>query len=188
MLRTQDFSENEDKNHADEETGLLSGTTDASITDNADGETSSKTRETNSEASTKLDEARVQGEILLQTVGDKDRHDQAVDTNDTSHNDGDNVYATWVSDIHSSRMLDNPTLHDEIRAKNTHGGDTNTRLGSAVGGTQAGEDDGASAAHRAKEGLFTCQLRRTWIDSEHRARKRLERPLDCIVRRWPQPS
>lgn len=39
LKRTQDFSENEDKNHADEETGLLGGSTDTSITDNTDGET-----------------------------------------------------------------------------------------------------------------------------------------------------
>lgn len=45
------------------------------------------------------------------------------------------------------------TLDDEIRTEDTHGGNTNTRLGSAVGGTQAGEDNGAGAAHGTKEGL-----------------------------------
>lgn len=89
---TQDFSENENQNHADEETGLLGGSSDTSITNNTDGEASSKTSQTDSQTSTELDEASVQRELLLETVGDKDRHDQTVDTNDTSHNDWNNVY------------------------------------------------------------------------------------------------
>jgi hypothetical protein len=34
---------------------------------------------------------------LLQAVGDEDRHDETVDTDDTSHDDGDNVYALLAS-------------------------------------------------------------------------------------------
>jgi hypothetical protein len=34
------------------------------------------------------------------------------------------------------------TLDDQVRAEDTHSTDTNTGLGSAVGGTEAGEDDG----------------------------------------------
>lgn len=45
------------------------------------------------------------------------------------------------------------TLDDEVRAEDTHGGDTNTRLGGTVRGAQAGKDDGAGAAHGTKEGL-----------------------------------
>lgn len=45
------------------------------------------------------------------------------------------------------------TLDDEIRAQDTHGGDTDTRLGRAVGSAQAGEDDGRGAAHGTEEGL-----------------------------------
>lgn len=45
------------------------------------------------------------------------------------------------------------TLDDQIRAEDTHSGDTNTRLGGTVGGTQASEDDGTGATHGAKEGL-----------------------------------
>ena len=37
--RTQDFSENEDKNHADEESGLLGSAADTSITDDSNSET-----------------------------------------------------------------------------------------------------------------------------------------------------
>lgn len=45
------------------------------------------------------------------------------------------------------------TLDDEVRAENTHGGNTNTRLGGTVRGTQAGEDNSTGATHGAKEGL-----------------------------------
>ena len=34
------------------------------------------------------------------------------------------------------------TLDDEVRSENTHGCDTDTRLGGAVGGAEAGEDNG----------------------------------------------
>lgn len=91
MKRTQDFSENENQNHSDEKTGLLSASSDTGITNNTNGETSSETSKTDGQTSTKLNEASVESHLLLQTVGDKHRHNQAVDTNDTSHNDGNNV-------------------------------------------------------------------------------------------------
>lgn len=46
-----------------------------------------------------------------------------------------------------------PTLDDQIWSEDTHGRDTNTRLCGTVSGTEAGEDDGGSAAHGTKEGL-----------------------------------
>lgn len=44
-VQTQDFGENEDQNHTDKQSGLLGGTTDTGVTDNADGETGGQTRE-----------------------------------------------------------------------------------------------------------------------------------------------
>ena len=89
--RTEDFSENENQNHSDEETGLLGSSSDTSITDNTNGETSSETSKTDGETSTELNEASEQRKILLETVGDKNRDDETVDTNNTSHNDRNNV-------------------------------------------------------------------------------------------------
>ena len=66
--RTQDFSENEDQNHADEQSWLLSGTTHTSVTDNANGEASSKTCKTDRQTSAKLDEASEQRRLLLEIV------------------------------------------------------------------------------------------------------------------------
>lgn len=51
------------------------------------------------------------------------------------------------------RVLGFRTLDDEIRAKDTHGGDSDTRLGGTVRSAKAGEDNGAGAAHDTEEGL-----------------------------------
>lgn len=91
-VHTQDFGENENQDHSNKETRLLSGSTDTGITNNTNGKTSSKTSETDGKTSTELDETGVQREILLETVGDEDGDDQTVDTNNTSHNDGNNVW------------------------------------------------------------------------------------------------
>jgi hypothetical protein len=133
-VQTQDFGENENQNHADEETGLLSSTTDTGVTDDTNGEASSKTSKTDRETSTELNETSVQGEFLLETVGNQDGDDQTVNTNDTSHNDRNNV------------------LDDKVRAENTHGGNADTRLGGTVGGAEAGEDNSRGAAHGTEEG------------------------------------
>jgi hypothetical protein len=133
-VQTQDFGENENQNHADEQTGLLSSSSHTGITDNTDGKASSKTSQTDGKTRTELNETSVQSHVLLQIVGDEDRDDETVDTNDTSHNDGDNV------------------LHDEVRSENTHGSDTDTGLCGTVSGTQTGEDNGTGATHSTKEG------------------------------------
>jgi len=123
-IKTQDFSENEDQDHANEESGLLSGTTNTSITHNADSESSSKASQTNGKTCTKLDEGGVERKSLLEIVRDQDRNNQAVDTDNTGHNDGDNV------------------LNDEIGSQDTHRRDADARFGSAIGSTKAGEDNG----------------------------------------------
>jgi hypothetical protein len=50
------------------------------------------------------------------------------------------------------------TLDDQVRAKDTHGRDTNTSLGGTVGSTKAGEDNGGGAAHGTEEGLQIREL------------------------------
>jgi hypothetical protein len=150
-VKTQDFRENEDQNHADEQAGLLRSATDTSITNNTDGKASSKTSQTDGKTRTELNETSVQSHVLLQIVGDEDRDDETVDTNDTSHNDGDNVYCCQrrLSRTSGNRRR---TLHDEVRSENTHGSDTDTGLCGTVSGTQTGEDNGTGATHSTKEG------------------------------------
>ena len=50
------------------------------------------------------------------------------------------------------------TLDDQVGAEDTHRANADARLGGAVRGTEAGEDDGGGAAHGAKEGLFRSRL------------------------------
>jgi len=132
-VQTQDFGENENENHADEESWLLSGTPDTSITDDTDGETSGETGETDRQTGTELDETSVQRHRGLQVSGDQDRDDQTVDGNNTRHDDG------------------NDALHHEIRSEDTHGRDTDARLGGTVTGTDTCEDDGRHGTHGAEE-------------------------------------
>jgi len=133
-VKTQDFGENENQDHADEESRLLSGTSHTSITDDTNCEASSETGKTDGQTSAELDEVGEEGGALAEIVGDQDGNDKTVNGNDTSHNDGNDV------------------LDNQVRPEDTHGGDTNAGLGGTVGSAEAGEDDGGHAAHRSKEG------------------------------------
>lgn len=133
-VKTQDFSENENQNHSDVEAGLLGSSTNTGVTNNTNSKTSGKTSQTDSETSTQLDETSVQRKLLLKVVGDKDGHDETVDTDDTSHDNGDNV------------------LDDQVGAEDSHAAHTDTGLSSTIGGTEAGENDSGRAAQRTEEG------------------------------------
>ena len=52
----------------------------------------SQTSKTDSETGSQLNQRCVEGNLLAQVVCDKDRHDETVNTNNTSHDDGNNVY------------------------------------------------------------------------------------------------
>lgn len=52
-----------------------------------------------------------------------------------------------------STVVKERTLDNEIRPQDTHGGDTDTSLCGTVGSAEAGEDDGARAAHCSEERL-----------------------------------
>lgn len=60
---------------------------------------SSQTCQTDTESSAKLDEGRVEWELLYQTIGDEDTDDEAVDTDDTCHNNGNDIYIAPMSAI-----------------------------------------------------------------------------------------
>lgn len=95
-VRTQDLGENENEDHADEQSGLLRGTTDTSITDDTNRKASGKTGETDREAGTELDEAGEERGFLAEVVGDQHADDQTVDGNDTSHDDGEDICRGYV--------------------------------------------------------------------------------------------
>lgn len=132
-VQTQDFSENQDQDHTHEQSWLLSGASDTSVTNNTDGKAGSQTGQTNGQAGTQLDEAGVQGLLLFQRVGHQHGHHQAVNGNDTGHNDGHDVLDQQVGSQHGS------------------GTNADTGLSSAVRRTETGENDGGGTADGTKE-------------------------------------
>ena len=64
----QDFSKNENKNHTDVQTWLLSRPADTSVTHDTDRETGGETRETDTQTSSELDESGEEGHLLLHCV------------------------------------------------------------------------------------------------------------------------
>lgn len=127
-IETQHFGENQDQDHTNEESGLLSGTAHTGVTDDADGETSGKTSETDRKTSAELDETSVERHGCLDVARDEHADHKTVNGNDTSHDDGNN------------------TLDQKIRSKNTHGRDTDTGLGSTVRGTETYSERGMTAS------------------------------------------
>ena len=91
-VETQDFGENEDKNHADEQSWLLGCSSDACVANNANGKAGCETGKTDRQAGTELYEACEEGSLLLEVVGDQDGDDEPVDTDDTSHDNGDDIW------------------------------------------------------------------------------------------------
>lgn len=71
---------------------------------------------------------------VLTLGGDDDGNDEAVNPNDSGHNDGDE------------------RLHHKIRARDTHARDANPRLGGAVGGAKVRQEHGRSRPQVAEEG------------------------------------
>jgi len=134
-VQTEGLSEDKNEDHSDEETGLLGVGADTGITDNTDGETGSEGGHTDGKASTEVSEALVGGVLggLVELLVDDDGGDKTVDTEHTSHDNG------------------NDGLHHQLRSEDTHGHDTNTGLGGTVGGTKVGEDDGGGDPHESEE-------------------------------------
>ena len=71
--------------------------------------------------------------VVLTGAGDDDGDDKTVDTEDTSHDDGDNV------------------THDLRGLHNTHGHEADARLGGTVGRAKVGEDQGRGHSHPCEE-------------------------------------
>ena len=79
------------------------------------------------------------GLILTSSLVDNS-DDKAVDTEDTSHNAG------------------NERLEDKVVSEDTDGADTDTGFGSAVGSTEVGEHQGGSESHKSEEGVLVDSL------------------------------
>lgn len=133
-VQTQDFGENQNQKHTDKQTGLLRGASDTSVTHNANGEAGGKSRQTDRQTSTQLDETSVKRLLLLQRVRHQHGHHKTVNGNNTGQHNWDNVLEQQVGSQHTG---------------NTH---TDTRLSGSVGGAEAGEHDSGRAANGAEKG------------------------------------
>ena len=71
--------------------------------------------------------------MSLTGAGDDNRDNETVDTEDTSHDNGDDG------------------LDDELGLENSDGADADARLGSTVSGTHVSEDEGGNDSHATEE-------------------------------------
>lgn len=104
-VESQDFGEDKNKDHSDEETWLLGGSTDSGVSDDSDGVSGSQSAQSARETGGQVGEPFVQVVSLRRRVHFSLQHhrdDQTVDTDDTGHND-------W-----------NDGLHDELRTHHSH--------------------------------------------------------------------
>lgn len=118
-LRTQNFRENEDQNHANEQSRLLGSASDTRISNDPNGKSSCQTCKTDGQPGTQLDETREEGDVLAQVVGDEDGDDKPIDTNDTSHDNRNDVWRRVRIACATGR---NPliTLDNQVGSEDTH--------------------------------------------------------------------
>jgi hypothetical protein len=92
-VETEDFSENQNQDHAHEYPGLLHVRADALVSHDSDGVSGSQTSHAHRYATGKVHEAVEQtvagGARGRHIFGDQDGDDKRVDGNDTGHDDGD---------------------------------------------------------------------------------------------------
>jgi len=155
--QTESFSENEDENHADNHVFLGVGA-DCGVSDDANGEARGEGGESTAKAGAELLVSLEDGvgaiacsevfrHSLLNITGEEDGDNKSVDTEDTSHNNGDDG------------------LEEEFWLENDGTADADSRLGSAVGGTEVSEDEGGGETHVSEE----CALVAIVVYTEQRS-------------------
>ena len=124
--------------HSDEKTRLLRGTTNTSITDDADSEASSKTSETDRQTCTELNETLVQGHLQLNYVAMRDDDgvqanrdtyglQRSTPTRQARRSGIQSLSYSFVEKTASTHSDDtshdnwNNTLHHQVRSKDGHG-------------------------------------------------------------------
>ena len=73
---------------------------------------------------------------ILTSGLENDGHNKTVNTQDTSHNNG------------------NEGLEDKLGLQDTDGGNTDTSLGGTVGSTQVAENESGGDTHETEEGVL----------------------------------
>jgi len=141
-IQSEGFSEDHHKNEGDQDISL-SVTTNTGITDDTNAKAGGEGGETTAESSTESLVSLVVsigpfawvsevcwsvldlGDALLE----ENRNNEAVHTEHTSHNDG------------------NDRFEEKVGLEDGDGDDTNTGLGSSVGRAEVSENEGSNAAH-----------------------------------------
>ncbi len=78
---------------------------------------SSKTRQADRETSTELNKRGIQREILFQTVRNENGDHKTVNTDDTSHDNGDDVYRLALASVFRGLVVEiegNCTFNNQI--------------------------------------------------------------------------
>lgn len=95
-IKTQDLSKDKNQNHADEDAALGHVGAHALVTHDANAVSSRETRHANRNAASEMHKATEQAVVGLrvEVLGDQDRDDEGVDSDDTGHDDGDEALQT----------------------------------------------------------------------------------------------
>jgi len=122
-VQSQGLSENQNKDHSDENGRLLGVCSDSSVSDNSNAQTGSQRWKSAAKSSSQVFISHLSsvssGRDLL---SDDDGNDHSVDSQDTSHDD-------W-----------NDGFHDKTRLQDSHRTDSDSTLGGSVRSSQVSED------------------------------------------------
>lgn len=143
-VESKSLGKNQNEDHTDEKSRLLSSGTNTNVTNNSNGHTSGKTAESDGKTSSETGETVEVGVSgVFDLGGGNDRDNQTVDSNHTSHNNGDHRF------------------HHKVRLVDTHGTDTDATLSGSICGTDACEK-----GRGGERGIGVFGLVRIWAGSE----------------------
>merc|ERR1719424_762508 len=148
-VQAQGFSEDEDQNHADEQAGLLRIGANACVSNDADSQARCQRAHAHGQTSTQVSVARVCRIVLwvAHLAIDDDSGDEAVDTQDASHDNWDDG------------------AHDHIWTHDAHGGDAHSRLSGSVRGAKIRKKDSRRGVANLLLNLHLKQRR--WCVESH---------------------
>lgn len=98
-VKTQNFAEDQNQDHAHEDPALIHVGSNALVTDDTNAVASRETSHADGHAARKMHEAAEQAVARLgvQVLGDEDGYDERVDGDDTGHDYGDEALAVTTS-------------------------------------------------------------------------------------------
>lgn len=154
-VETENFSENQNQNHAHEDAALVHVGSDSFVADNTYAVSGCKTRHANGDAAGKVHETAEQAVAGLgvEVLCDEDGYDEGIDSDNTGHDNGDEtlrggllsaVRVMWIFPGPERRTVVHllANLHDQVWPECSHARNANTRFGGTVCCSCAAEDHG----------------------------------------------